>query len=157
MYWNIICQVGIYRTLGVLIGSSARDSKTVSSVNICPLKHQSGKLFCTFHKPRRLLCRCDWCQSVFQKPCQESVLLDMRHQATLYFGKEVPEELPAPGSTASTWQLMEQGGRQRQREACCDGKRPAAAKQHMQWSAVFCTASGIFLQFSWLAEKLLWV
>jgi len=44
-----------------------------------------------------------------------SVLLDLIYQDTLYFGKEAPEELPASGSTAGTWQLVGQGGRQRQR------------------------------------------
>lgn len=58
-------------------------------------------------------------------------LLDVKSQAALWFGKEAPEELPAPGASASTWQLVGEGGRWRQGKARCEGKKPTAAKQHM--------------------------
>lgn len=41
-------------------------------------------------------------------------LLDVKPQATVWFGKEATEKLPAPGVSASTWQLVERvagGGR----------------------------------------------
>lgn len=58
-------------------------------------------------------------------------LLDVKPQATLWFQKEAPEELPAPGASASSWQLVGDGGGRRQGEACCEGKEPTAAEQHM--------------------------
>lgn len=77
-------------------------------------------------------------------------------QATLWFGKEAPEELPAPGASASSWQLVEEGGRRRQGEACWEGKQPAAAKQHVTVSRLLHRHRDISA-VSWLAERLLWV
>lgn len=61
-------------------------------------------------------------------------LLGVKPQATLCSGKEVPEEMLAPGACASTCQLVGQSGKRRLGETCCEGKKLTAVEQHMMVS-----------------------
>lgn len=63
-------------------------------------------------------------------------LLGVKPQATLCSAKEAPEELLAPGASASSCQLVGQSGRRRLGEVCCESKKLTAVEQHMMVSGL---------------------